>query len=105
LEVTVFLPIIFFILVGVVIAVAAAISALKNQKSPQKPIARYHSRRYKYMPGEFSEQMELDLRLPHRRFRQLYPTSRLTYEEYKRLQMQRAFRRSMRSQDNPRMVR
>jgi hypothetical protein len=57
------------------------------------------------MSGGFSSTMELDLRLPFRRFRQLYPDSRLTYEEYKRLQMQRSFRRSMSSQDNKRMVR
>jgi len=49
--------------------------------------------------------MELDLRLPYRRFKELYPSNRLTYEEYKKLQMQQAFRRSMSSQDNKRMVR
>ena len=49
--------------------------------------------------------MELDMRLPYRRFKQLYPETRWTYEEYKKMQMQTAFRRSFSSQDNKRMVR
>jgi len=59
----------------------------------------------RYVPGEFSHQMELDLRLPYRRFKQLYPHSKLTYEEYKQLQMRKAFRKSTSSQQNQRMVR
>ncbi len=61
--------------------------------------------RSRYVPGQFSEQMELDMRLPYRRFRELYPENRWTYEEYKRMQMQTAFRRSYSSQENRRMVR
>ncbi len=83
----------------------AIVIALKAQKKTPH-LGRYHSSgRQVYVPGEFSSQMELDLRLPYRRFRQLYPHSDLTYEAYKKLQMQRAFRRSMSSQDNKRMVR
>jgi hypothetical protein len=96
-------PAIPLIVLGLVF-IAAIIIAVKAQKRTQR-IERYRGRRQVYMPGEFSSQMELDLRLPYRRFRQLYPSSRLTYEEYKKLQMQRAFRRSMSSQDNKRMVR
>jgi hypothetical protein len=95
-------PTISLIVLGLVF-IGAAIIALRSQKT--QPLKRYRSRRYAYTPGEFSSQMELDLRLPYRRFRQLYPSSSLTYEEYKKLQMQRAFRRSMSSQDNKRMVR
>jgi hypothetical protein len=95
-------PTISLIVVGLIF-IGAAIIALKSQKT--QPLKRYRSRRQVYAPGEFSSQMELDLRLPYRRFKQLYPDSRLTYKEYKALQMQRAFRRSMSSQDNKRMVR
>jgi hypothetical protein len=95
-------PIISLIVVGLIF-IGAAIIALRSQKT--QPLKRYRSRRQVYSPGEFSSQMELDLRLPYRRFKQLYPDSRLTYKEYKALQMQRAFRRSMSSQDNKRMVR
>ena len=61
--------------------------------------------RYKYIPGQFSEQMELDMRQPYKRFKQLYPESTWTYEYYKLMQKQNAFRRSHSSQDNKRMVR
>ena len=96
-------PTITLIVLGLVFIVAVIV-ALKAQKKAQR-IERYRGRRQVYVPGEFSRQMELDLRLPYRRFRQVYPSSKLTYEEYKKLQMQRAFRRSMSSQDNKRMVR
>ena len=96
-------PAIPLIVLGLVFIVAIVIG-VKAQK--KKPLQRYHSSgRQVYIPGEFSEQVELDLRLPYRRFRQLYPHSNLTYEAYKKLQMQRAFRRSMSSEDNKRMVR
>jgi hypothetical protein len=95
-------PIISLIVLGLVF-IGAAIIALKSQKT--QPFKRYLSGHKKYISGEFGGQMELDLRLPYRRFKELYPSSRLTYEEYKKLQMQRAFRRSMSSQDNKRMVR
>lgn len=95
-------PIVPLIVLGLVF-IGAAIIALRSQKT--QPLKRYRSGHQKYVSGEFSSQMELDLRLPYRRFKQLYPSSRLTYDEYKRLQMQRAFRRSMSSQDNKRMVR
>ncbi|MCW4044320.1 MAG: hypothetical protein NWE94_02235 [Candidatus Bathyarchaeota archaeon] len=98
------LPAFPLILVGTVFIIAVVV-ALKSQKKT-RPLQRYQSSgRQVYVPGEFSEQMELDLRLPYRRFRQIYPHSNLTYDAYKKLQMQRAFRRSMSSKDNKRMVR
>ena len=90
------------IIVGLAMIIAAIISFKKSKANMSQ---RYRSGRKAYIPGEFSAQMELDLRLPYRRFKQLYPSSKLTYKEYKKLQMQRAFRRSMSSQDNKRMVR
>ena len=61
--------------------------------------------RHRYIYSQFSEQMELDMRLPYKRFKQLYPENRWTYEEYKAMQKKTAFRRSHSSQDNKRMVR
>jgi hypothetical protein len=97
-------PAIPLIVLGLVFIVAIVIAVKAQKKTPH--LERYHSSgRQVYVPGEFSGQMELDLRLPYRRFRQLYPQSNLTYEAYKKLQAQRAFRRSMSSEDNKRMVR
>ncbi len=97
-------PAISLIVLGLLFIIAILI-AIKAQKRTRH-IERYRSsRRATYIPGEFSSQMELDLRLPYRRFKQLYPESKLTYKEYKALQMRTAFRRSMSSQDNKRMVR
>lgn len=95
-------PIIFIIVWLLIVGMAVKVLTRNRAKLQSK---RYHTPQHKYVPGDFSAQMELDLRLPYRRFRQLYPNSGLSYENYKRLQMQRAFRRSMSSQDNKRMVR
>ncbi len=92
-----------FVIVWVIFAVIAAMILIRNK--PRFQVTRYRATRRQYAPGEFSPQMELDLRLPYKRFKQLYPTSSLSYDAYKKLQMQRAFRRSMSSQDNKRMVR
>ena len=52
-----------------------------------------------------SEPMAIDLRLTYKRFKEPYPYSQITYQEYKRLQMERAFKRAVSSQKNKRMVR
>ena len=49
--------------------------------------------------------LETDLRLPYKRFKELYPWSQLTYQEYKKLQMSRAFKKAVSSETNKRMVR
>ena len=98
-------PALFSISLILIVVVVSVISVAKSSAQTQQS-RRYRAyRRQTYVPGEFSSQMELDLRLPYRRFRQLYPTSRLTYEEYKQLQTRSAFRRSLSSQENKRMVR
>jgi hypothetical protein len=51
------------------------------------------------------EVLEIDLRLPYKRFKQLYPWYQLTYPEYKKLQMAKAFRKAVSSETNKRMVR
>jgi hypothetical protein len=52
-----------------------------------------------------SGSIELDLRLTYKRFKELYPFSDISYQDYKKLQMQRAFRRAVGSEKNKRMVR
>ena len=93
------------LLVIILIFIAVAVKVSTSKPKKVRTSYYYRSGRQVYIPGEFSMQMELDLRLPYRRFKQIYPHSKLTYKEYKQLQMQRAFRRSMSSQDNKRMVR
>jgi hypothetical protein len=58
-----------------------------------------------YVRTEYGGQMELDMRLPYKRFKELYPYSKMTYQEYKQLQMKSAFRRAVSSDKNKRMVR
>jgi len=102
-----FVPIVtIFVVVIIMILIAR-----NNIKKAQPPTKRYHAvKSYqtagrRYIAGQFSAQMELDMRLPYKRFKQLYPENKWTYQEYKRMQMQTAFRRSYSSQDNKRMVR
>jgi hypothetical protein len=59
----------------------------------------------RYTRAVQGEILEVDLRLPYKRFKELYPWSQLTYNEYKKLQMSRAFRRAVSSETNKRMVR
>jgi len=102
------IPSILIIAGIIIILIVVARNNIKKQS--QLTVTRYRSSpgqhvRHRYIPGQFSDQMELDMRLPYRRFKQLYPETRWTYEEYKKMQMQTAFRRSFSSQDNKRMVR
>jgi hypothetical protein len=48
---------------------------------------------------------ETDLRLTYKRFKELYPFSPITYQEYKQLQARKAFRRAVSSEKIKRMVR
>jgi hypothetical protein len=102
------IPLIFFGIVAIIIAVSilSASKTVKLKKSryinPAPDLTPMHER---YIPGQFSPQMELDMRLPYRRFKKLYPNTNINYEEYKQMQMRSAFRRSMSSQENKRMVR
>jgi hypothetical protein len=105
----IFLPFFAIVAIGVILVFIA----LRNiKKTNQNASKRYRSnytvqptRGPRYVPGQFSNQMELDMRLPYRCFKQLYPETRWTYQEYKRMQMQTAFRHSYSSQNNKRMVR
>ena len=49
--------------------------------------------------------LETDLRLTYKRFKELYPHSKITYREYKKLQKEKAYKRAVSSQKIKRMVR
>jgi hypothetical protein len=103
-----FIPVIITIYVVFVIMIFIVRSNIKKAQSTPKrysAVKSYQTVGRKYVSGQFSPQMELDMRLPYKRFKQLYPESNWAYKEYKRLQMQTAFRRSYSSQNNKRMVR
>jgi len=107
-DTTLYFPIIIFVTIGTIM-IAIALHNIKKAKRLSAKVYRfgrgYGTTGHRYIPGQFANQMELDMRLPYRRFKQLYPETRWTYEEYKKMQMQTAFRRSYSSQDNKRMVR
>jgi hypothetical protein len=101
-----FVPIIIFAIAFLMILVA--VNSFKKTRVATKRYRgakSYQTSARRYIAGQFSPQMELDMRLPYKRFKQLYPENKWTYKEYKMMQMQTAFRRSYSSQDNKRMVR
>jgi hypothetical protein len=102
-----FIPIITIFAVVLIMILIARNNIKKTQVVTKRyQIAKsYQKTGHRYIAGQFSAQMELDMRLPYKRFKQLYPENKWTYQEYKRMQMQTAFRRSYSSQDNKRMVR
>jgi len=68
------------------------------------------SRRRQQHPGtrrflRSDVQMEFDLRLTYKRFKELYPFSEVTYQDCKRMQVEKAFRRAISSEKNKRMAR
>ena len=103
-----FIPIIIFIAVWVGAVIIAVHNVRKKNRSAVRrygAVLGHHTAGHTYVQGQFSDQMELDMRLPYKRFKKLYPGTTWTYDEYKKMQMRTAFRRSMSSQDNKRMVR
>jgi hypothetical protein len=58
----------------------------------------------RYSPRADSLQREVDLRLTYKRYMELYP-SNMSYEAYKKLQVQRAYRKAVSSTRIKRMVR
>ena len=51
------------------------------------------------------QQRETDLRLTYKRFMQLYPYSNITYQDYKQMQAQYAYKKAVSSMKIKRMVR
>jgi len=68
-------------------------------------LRRFGGEARRYTRSVQGEILELDLRLPYKRFMELYPWYQITYSEYKKLQMQRAFKKAIGSETNKRMVR
>lgn len=60
---------------------------------------------FRYTKGKGASVSDTDLRLPYWRFRKLYPNSTPTYEQFKRMQTQRAYKRMGSTRDLKRMVR
>lgn len=56
-------------------------------------------------PKVYRLQSDVDLRLTYKRYMQIYPSANMSYEEYKRLQVQRAYRKAVSSTNIKRMVR
>ena len=50
-------------------------------------------------------QRETDLRLTYKRFMELYPYSKISYPEYKRLQVRQAYKKAVSSTKIKRLVR
>lgn len=50
-------------------------------------------------------QRDVDLRLTYKRYMQIYPSARMSYEDYKKLQTQRAYNKAVSSTKIKRMVR
>jgi hypothetical protein len=104
----IFVPILVILGVAAIMVVIAMQNIKKanhSTSSRYRAVAGQQKGGRRYVSGQFSAQMELDMRLPFKRFKQLYPETRWTYPEYKRMQMLTAFRRSYSSQNNKRMVR
>ena len=85
----------FFLLLFAIVLAFVALWGTKQVKPKTRRIGR----------GLYDEQMEVDLRLTYKRFKQLYPFSQISYQDYKKLQMERAFKRAVSSEKNKRMVR
>jgi hypothetical protein len=66
-------------------------STLFDSKKAE-PKARDYTKKFREEPRD------VDLRLTYKRFKELYPFSQITYQEYKKLQMERAFKRAISSE-------
>ncbi len=51
------------------------------------------------------KQHEGDIRLPYKKYKQLYPSTTMNYEDYKQMQMRDSYRRAISSKELKRMVR
>jgi len=62
-------------------------------------------RERKRLPSEHVQQRETDLRLTYKRFMELYPYSKISYQEYKQMQARHAYKKAVSSMKIKRMVR
>ena len=68
-------------------------------------IAKWIDKNARYSPKAYNLQREVDLRLTYKRYMELYPSARMSYDDYKRLQVQKAYRKAVSSTKIKRMVR
>ncbi|MCL2643112.1 MAG: hypothetical protein FWD52_06345 [Candidatus Bathyarchaeota archaeon] len=97
------IPLLFF--GTITIAILATTNTSKKTQKPQKNTYNNKPTYQQHYTPQFSPRMEIDLRLPYRRYKQIYPNNHITYNEYKKIQTQSAYKRSISSQKNHRMVR
>jgi len=57
------------------------------------------------VPKVIGLQRDIDLRLTYKRYLEIYPSARITYAEYKRMQAERAYKKAVSSTKIKRMVR
>jgi hypothetical protein len=53
----------------------------------------------------YAFQREVDLRLTYKRYMEIYPGTKMSYEEYKKMQRERAYKKAVSSTKIKRMVR
>jgi len=56
-------------------------------------------------PATYGLQRDVNLRLTYKRYTEIYPSTRVTYQQYKRMQSERAYKRAVSSTKIKRMVR
>jgi len=56
-------------------------------------------------PKAYASQKDVNLRLTYKRYMQMYPGTGISYREYKRMQVERAYKKAVSSTKIKRMVR
>jgi hypothetical protein len=101
-----FVSILPLFIIGCIVVVIALASLIKPKPEKKRyQFTDYQKYSTSYSTTGLGTQFEFDMRQPYRRFKRLYPRNKWTYEEYKQMQMQKAYRRSNGSEKNKRMVR
>lgn len=101
-------PLLFFFLFFIAIILFGlfwSIASHATDLASRRPKQRHAWGSFYVGRGEFVRYSETDLRLTYKRFKELYPYSKMTYQEYKKLQSEKAFKRAVSSQKIKRMVR
>jgi len=63
------------------------------------------TREFGTTPKLYGLQKEVNMRLTYKRYMEIYPGTNITYEQYKRMQAQHAYRKAVSSTKIKRMVR
>lgn len=95
-------PLLVFLVFAVFIVILWAVA---KQITGMTPSSERDWRRSDKLSAPAHDFLDTDLRLTYKRFKELYPFSRITYQEYKELQAKKAYKRATSSQKIKRMVR